>query len=85
MASPAWKVATDVAEGYVLLNPVTLKRYESHELDALQKELEKLTRETRSATVATDDSDAAQTKSRKLLRLSQAGVVLANYRSRMRK
>jgi len=82
---PAWKTASELAEGYLVLNPATLRRFEGVDLDAIQRELEKLTRETRSALVATDDSDAAQAKSRKLLRLSQATVVLVNYRSRMRK
>ena len=51
MANPAWKVASDVADGYVSLNPVVLKKYERHEVDALLKELEKLTRDTRSQVV----------------------------------
>jgi uncharacterized protein (DUF736 family) len=83
MAVPAWKAASELAEGYLSLNPVTLKRYEKHELDALQKEIEKLTLATRIAIVPTDDSEAAQAKNRKLLRLSQAAVVLKSWRSRM--
>jgi cell wall assembly regulator SMI1 len=85
MAAPAWKVAADVAEGYVSLNPVVLKKYERHEVDALLKELEKLTRDMRSQVVPTDDADASATRSRKLLRLSQANVVLQAWRMRMPK
>ena len=84
MAAPAWKVAADVAEGYVSLNPVVLKKYEKHEVDALVKELEKLTRDTRSQIVPPDDADASATRSRRLLRLSQANVVLQSWRARMR-
>ncbi len=84
MATPAWKVAADLSEGYVTLNPVTLKKYEKHEVEALAKELEKLIRDTRSQIVPKDDSEASQAKSRKLLRLSQATVVLNSWRTRMK-
>ncbi len=85
MATPAWKVAADVAEGYVMLNPPFLKKYERHEIDALVKEIEKLTRDTRGLVIAADDSEANQAKNRKLLRLSQATVVLQSWRMRMGK
>ena len=85
MASPAWKVAADLSEGYVTLNPVSLKKYERHEVEALVKELEKLTRDLRSQAVPQDDAEASQTKNRKLLRLSQAAVVLNSWRIRMPK
>jgi hypothetical protein len=85
MANPAWKMAADLSEGYVTLNPVTLKKYERHEVDALAKELEKLSRDLRSQIVPQDDAEASQTKNRKLLRLSQATVVLQNWRMRMGK
>ena len=39
MATPAWKMAADLSEGYVTLNPVSLKKYERHEVDALAVEL----------------------------------------------
>ena len=85
MATPAWKMAADLSEGYVTLNPVSLKKYERHEVDALVKELEKLTRDLRSQVVPQDDAEASQTKNRKLLRLSQATVVLNHWRTRMPK
>ncbi len=85
MATPAWKVATDVAEGYVMLNPPFLKKYERHEIDALVKEIEKLARDTRGSVVPADDSEANQAKNRRLLRLSQATVVLQSWRIRMGK
>ncbi len=72
-----------MAEGYFSLNPVTLKKYQSHEMDALQKEIEKLSRELRSTVVPGEDTEAIQAKNRKLLRLSQATVFLQSYRSRM--
>ena len=85
MATPAWKMAADLSEGYVTLNPVSLKKYERHEVEALAKELEKLTRDLRSQIVPQDDAEASQTKNRKLLRLSQATIVLNGWRIRMPK
>jgi hypothetical protein len=85
MANPAWKVAVDVAEGYVSLNPVVLKKYERHEVEALLKELEKLSRDTRSQIVPPDDAEASAIRSRRLLRLSQANVVLQSWKMRMLK
>lgn len=84
MATPAWKMAVDLSEGYVTLNPVSLKQYEKHEVVALGKEIEKLIRDTRSQVVPQDDSEASQTRNRKLLRLSQATVVLNAWRLRMK-
>ncbi len=84
MAIPAWKAASDLADGYLLLNPVTLKKYERHEVDALLQEIEKLSRELRSQIVSSEQTDVVQQRSRRLLRLSQAVVVLQNWRVRMR-
>ena len=77
-------MAADVSEGYVTLNPVSLKKYERHEVDALAKELEKLMRDTRAQVVPQDDAEASQARNRKLLRLSQANVVLQSWRARMK-
>lgn len=85
MASPAWKMAADVAEGYVLLSPPYLKKLEPGEMSALQLELERAARDTRSQVIPADDSDAAQKRNRKLQRISQAALVLSSYRSRMRR
>jgi len=84
MATPAWKAASDLAEGYLLLNPVTLRKYERHEIDALLVEIEKLSRDLRGQVIPQDQPEAMQQKNRKLLRLSQGVVVLQNWKSRMR-
>ena len=77
-------MAADLSEGYATLNPVSLKHYEKHEVVALAKEIEKLIRDTRSQVVPQDDAEASQTRNRKLLRLSQATVVLNAWRVRMK-
>lgn len=85
MAAPAWKAAGELAEGYLTLNPVSLKKYESHELDTLQKEIEKLSRDLRGQAVSQEDTEAIQSKNRKLLRLSQATSVIHAWRVKMRR
>ena len=82
MANPAWKTASEVAEGYLTLNSVMLRKYEPHELSSLQAELEKSARELRGTVVPADDVDGNQKKNRKLLRISQALTVLQAARSR---
>ncbi|MCL4810390.1 MAG: hypothetical protein KJ062_21725 [Thermoanaerobaculia bacterium] len=84
MANPAWKVASDLTEGYLTLNSVMLKKYEPHELVALQTELDRAAREIRGTVVPQDDLEASQKKNRKLLRISQAMTVLNASRTRGR-
>ncbi len=85
MAAPAWKSASEVADGFLVLNQATLKRLLPAELTALQQELEKAARDARSVVVPPDDVEGAQKRSRRLLRISQAMVFLQSYRSRMGK
>ena len=80
MATPAWKVASDVTEGFLTLNSVMLRKYEAHELVALQAELDRSAREIRGTIVAQDDLDGSQKRNRKLLRISQALTVIQAYR-----
>jgi hypothetical protein len=84
MAAPAWKIASDVTEGFLTLNTVMLKKFEGHELIAVQTELERSAREIRGTVVPQDDIDGAQKKNRKLLRVSQAITVLQAFRIRGR-
>ena len=80
MATPAWKVASDVTEGFLTLNSVMLRKYEAHELVALQAELDRSAREIRGTIVAQDDLEGSQKRNRKLLRISQALTVIQAYR-----
>ncbi len=82
MATPAWKTAADLTEGYLTLNSVMLRKYEMHELVALQAELDRAAREIRGTIVPQDDVDGAQKRNRKLLRISQALTVIQASRTR---
>jgi hypothetical protein len=84
MANPAWKVASDLTEGYLTLNSVMLKKYAPQELVALQAELDRAAREIRGTVVPQDDLDASQKRNRKLLRISQAITILNASRTRGR-
>lgn len=84
MATPAWKTASDITEGYLTINTVMLKKYEAHELVALQAELDRSAREIRGAVIPQDDADASQKRNRKLLRISQALTIIQAYRIRGR-
>ena len=82
MAAPAWKIASDITEGYLALNSVMLRKFESHELLAVATELDRAARELRGTVIAVDDVDANQKKNRKLLRISQALTVIQAARTR---
>jgi len=82
MAAPAWKVASDVSEGYLTLNSVMLRKFEPHELLAVQTELDRAARELRGTVVPVDDVEGSQKKNRKLLRISQALTVIQAARTR---
>jgi hypothetical protein len=82
MAAPAWKVASDITEGYLTLNSVMLRKYEAHELVAVQTELDRAARELRGTIIPQDDADASQKRNRKLLRISQAITIIQAFRIR---
>ncbi len=82
MALPAWKIAADVADGYLTLNVVMLKKFSPGEITAVAAEIDRAMREARSQVIPVDDQDATQKRNRRLLRLSQAATILQTSRSR---
>lgn len=78
MGGSAAAMASQIAEGYILLNPTTLRGFVPGELAALKAELERLQRDTRAITAAGDDALANQAKNRKITRLSSALQVVVN-------
>lgn len=77
-------MARDVSEGYILLNPVIMRKMTIPELQQLRFELDKVIRETRSTQPPQDDTMAQQQRNRKILRIQQAMLVIDNQIS-MRK
>ena len=72
-------MANQLMEGYILLNPVMLKRFTLEELRSLRVELEKLQRETRSQQIPKDDIPAIQIKNHRLQKISSSLLIIRNY------
>lgn len=71
-------MAAQVAEGYFLLNPNTLRGYSPGDLAALKQELEKLQRDARAVVPPQDDAQANQSRNRRIARISSALQVVTN-------
>jgi hypothetical protein len=78
MGGSAAAMASQVAEGYILINPNTLRGFVPGELAALKQELERLQRDTRAITPAADDALANQAKNRRITRISSAIQTVTN-------
>jgi hypothetical protein len=81
MGGSAPAMASQVAEGFILVNPSILRGYTSGDLVLLKAELEKLQRDARSVTPAQDDAPAQQARNRKITRISSAIQVIQNKMS----
>jgi hypothetical protein len=72
----AYGMASQICEGYIVVNPLNLKRMSRVELGQLQFELKKLTTELRGEQPIHNDTQALQGRNRKLSRLRQAQQVV---------
>jgi len=72
MGGSAPAMASQIAEGFILLNPGNLKGFLPGDLASLRQELEKLQRDTRAEVPAQDDALANQARHRKIARISSA-------------
>ncbi|MBI2839153.1 MAG: hypothetical protein HYX75_12610 [Acidobacteria bacterium] len=84
LGGSAFAMARDVSEGYILLNPVIMRKMTVPELQQLRFELDKVIRETRSSQPPQDDTMAQQQRNRKILRIQQAMLVIDNQISMRR-
>jgi hypothetical protein len=66
----AYAMSHDIAEGMILLNANTLKKFTPVELKQLAFELDKVQKEIRSEQPAGDDTQAIQKRGRKLSRIT---------------
>jgi hypothetical protein len=78
MGGSAPAMANQIAEGYILLSPNTLRGYLPGELASLRVELEKLQRDARAVVPPQDDALAQQARNRKIARISSALQVVVN-------
>jgi hypothetical protein len=65
-------MASQIAEGFILLSTNNLKGFLPGDLSNLRQEVDKLLREARSLAPPPDDAQAQQFRNRKITRLSSA-------------
>jgi hypothetical protein len=71
-------MASQIAEGYILLSANTLRGFVPADLNSLRQELDKLLREARAVTPPQDDALAQQARNRKIGRLSSAVQIVSH-------
>jgi hypothetical protein len=71
-------VAVDVAEGYVSVNPLFLKKFDKDMIKNLYENLSKAMTGTRNEKIAWNDQAALRTRNMKLQRLHNAMIILRN-------
>ena len=77
-------MAKDIAEGYVVLNPLVLKKFDESSYKDLYEHLRKLQTAIRTAGVDLTDQEATRNRNLKLQRLYQAMAVLENQAKRLK-
>ena len=80
----AYAMSHDIAEGMILINANTLKKFTPVELKQLAFELDKVQKEIRSEQPAGDDTQAIQKRGRKLSRIT-ASLQIINQAMMMKK
>ena len=80
----AFAMASNLAEGNILLTPVILKKFSRGELKALEFEIEKIQRDVRGEVPPQDDTMLLQKRNRRISRLSQALLVLRSFSQQKR-
>jgi len=72
MGGSAYAMAHDIAEGMILVNAGTFKKFAPAEMRQLVFELDKVQKETRAEQPPQDDTQAIQRRGRKLSRITVA-------------
>ena len=76
MGGSAPAMAGQVAEGFILMSPSTIKGYSPGDLNNLRAELERLQRDARAQVPPQDDAQANQARNRRITRITSALVVI---------
>ena len=72
-------IANDVAEGYVIVNPLFLKSLDVESLKGLHREMMKVQITIRTERFPIGDTQAIRWRNTRLQRLNSAVMILANY------
>jgi hypothetical protein len=78
------KLASDIANGLVSLNPVALKRYLIDDVKALLSQLTAVERKTRATQIPQEDTKAGNTKNRQLQLIHHAIMMINAYVKKLR-
>jgi len=78
MGGSAPAMASQIAEGYILLSTNSLRGFAPGDLTLLRFELDKLQREARAEVPPQNDAIAQQTRNRKIARIGSAMQVVTN-------
>jgi hypothetical protein len=73
------KMAQDVADGFLMFSPPTLRTYTPADIKILLANLALVTRELRQEQVPLDDVMALKARNMKLTRMNQAEMVIRAY------
>jgi hypothetical protein len=76
MGGSAPAMASQIAEGFILVSQATLKGFGPGDLASLRAELDRLLRDTRALVPPQDDAQANQARNRKIARLNSAMQVV---------
>jgi len=71
-------VASDVAEGYISVNPLFLKKFDKDMIKELYEHLNKSLTSTRNEKIEISDQAALRTRNMKLQRLHNAIIIVRN-------
>lgn len=72
-------IASDIAEGFTVVNPLFLKKFNKQDLKELQEALIKKERQIRAEPFPFNEALKIRQRNMKLQRLTQAMVVLKNF------
>jgi hypothetical protein len=72
-------VAREIAEGYVFVSPIFLKRFDQEVLKKLVAAINKVTTMTRNEKFPTGDTDAIKRRNLYLSRLNNANTVIKHF------
>jgi len=82
MGGSAYAMSRDIAEGLILVNSNSLKKFTAAELKQLCFELDRCIKEARGDQPPLDDTQAIQKRGRKITRINQALSVINAMRSK---
>ena len=79
------KLAQDIANGLVSLNPSALKRYLTNDLKALLNQLTMVQRKTRATQIPQENTQESNAKNRQLQHIHHAITMIDTYVKKLRR